>query len=62
MTSRPGCQREIEAGGNFCGFCGHPLAFPAPDSNEAVSENLPLDVLMYRIEPGEMQGLLSKTV
>ena len=62
MTSSPGCQREIEAGGNFCGFCGHPLASPTPDSKEAVSENLPLDVLMYRIEPGEMQGLLNKTV
>ena len=62
MISCPGCHRETEAGGNFCGFCGHPLASPAPESGSDLSEQLPGDVLMRRIVPGEMQGLVNKTV
>ena len=62
MTSCPGCQRETEAGVNFCGFCGHSLSGPAPESGADLSERLQGSVLMRRIEPREMQGLLNKTV
>ena len=62
MISCPSCHRETEAGGNFCGVCGHPLASPTPETGADSSEHLQSDVLMRRIEPGGMQGLLNKTV
>ena len=62
MISCPGCYRETEAGGKFCGFCGHPLPSPSPKTEADLSEQLAGDVLMRRIEPGKMQGLLNKTV
>ena len=62
MISCPVCHRESEAGGEFCGFCGQPLASPSPETEAEISEHLPGDVLMRRIESGEMQGLLNKTV
>ena len=62
MTSCPCCKREIDAGGKFCGCCGHHLASPTPDLKSANSDHLWLDVLMRYINPSEMRGLLNKTV
>ena len=62
MISCPGCHRESEPSGKFCGFCGHPLAPGAAESGADTSDHLSGDVLMRRIDSGEMQGLLNKTV
>ena len=62
MISCPGCHRDTESGGNFCGFCGHPLSSPVTESGEDISEHLAADVLMRRLETGGLQGLLNKTV
>ena len=62
MISCPGCHRESEAGGKFCGFCGHPLVSNVPETGVDTSERLSGNALMRRIDSGDMQGLMNKTV
>ena len=62
MAACPGCQREIVGQSKFCRYCGHPLTGEPAAATESVRENLPPGVLVRRVQPGEMQGLLTKTL
>ena len=65
MATCPKCQREVGEA-KFCRYCGQPLTRDAPAAEAAaeaaVGDYLPSDLLARTVRPGEMRGLLSKTL
>ena len=62
MPSCPKCQRDVDAEWRFCRFCGQTLAGEAAPSTASVGGHLSTGLLARRIQPNEMQGLLSKAL
>ena len=62
MVSCPGCRKEIREGWRFCRFCGHALTAQDSEPETSLREHIPTAFLARRIGPGEMGGILNKTV
>ena len=62
MASCPGCRKEIREGWKFCRFCGHALTAQDSEPETSLREHIATDVLARQIGPGEMGGILNKTV
>ena len=62
MPSCPRCEKEVQEGWKFCRYCGHPLIDEVPEPETSLGEPISSDLLARRIDPGEMRGLLNKTV
>ena len=62
MASCPGCLKEIRKEWKFCRFCGRALLAQTSELETSLREHIPVDVLARRIGPGEMQGLLNRSV
>jgi hypothetical protein len=56
------CHRDVQAEWKFCRFCGQALAPTTPSADEPIGGLLTPDVLTHRVRPGDMQGLLAKSL
>ena len=65
MVVCPGCNKEAKPGWKFCVFCRGPLVAGYLDDS-STSSAFTLDVgdstIAHRVQPKEMQGLVTKTL
>ena len=72
MPTCPSCQKEVQQQAKFCRFCGQSLAptaagpqpavADAPTGEVSLTDQFPAETLVRRLGPGQMQGLLNKTL
>ena len=62
MPNCPKCGKEVRPGWVFCKGCGLRLPAPVPEPETSLADQTSGAILVRRIDSGEMQGLLNKTV
>ncbi len=62
MPSCTQCHRDVQAEWKFCRFCGQALAPTAPSADEPIGGLLTPELLAHRVRPGDMKGLLTRTL
>ena len=62
MPNCPGCGREVQAEWRFCRSCGQALTDDAPSQTTSVADLVEPELLARLIGPGEIPGLLTKTL
>ena len=66
MPSRPQCRKEVQEGWNFCRSCGYTLTPPATENEVSINSQISSSGsdrdLMRLLNPGQMKGLLNKTL